>query len=226
MKGKCYDQVPYCPMAHALSLVGERWSLLIVRELLHGPRRYTDLANGLPGIGTNILAARLKDLETFGVVEKKKLPPPYASTVYELTPYGARARRGAVRARALGRPLARPARLRRRALSRVGPERAAGAIRPGAARGLTETYVLKIGDDAFTARVVDGDLDARPGARRGRRPGRGARHGHVLLAGERRAAPVRGAGARPREDRGPRGSAGALLPGVPHGAAHAAAAVA
>jgi DNA-binding HxlR family transcriptional regulator len=53
--GKKFDQ--YCPMAHALSLVGERWALLIVRELLHGPKRYTDLAYGLPGIGTNILAA-------------------------------------------------------------------------------------------------------------------------------------------------------------------------
>ena len=54
-------------MAHSLSLVGERWSLLIVRELLHGPKRYTDLVNGLPGIGTNILAARLRDLEGGGV---------------------------------------------------------------------------------------------------------------------------------------------------------------
>ncbi len=52
-----FDQ--YCPMAHALSLIGERWSLLIVRDLLHGPKRYTDLAHGLPGLGTNILAARL-----------------------------------------------------------------------------------------------------------------------------------------------------------------------
>src|SRR5438046_9999677 len=82
-----FDQ--YCPMAHALSLVGERWSLLIVRELLHGPKRYTDLAQGLPGIGTNILAARLRDLEARGVVGKRRLPPPAASTVYELTEYGA-----------------------------------------------------------------------------------------------------------------------------------------
>src|SRR4029450_13408627 len=88
MKGKCYDQVPYCPMAHALELVGERWSLLVVRELLHGPRRYTDLAGNLPGIGTNILAARLKDLEGCGVIAKRRLPPPAASQVYELTPYG------------------------------------------------------------------------------------------------------------------------------------------
>lgn len=75
-------------MAHALDLVGERWSLLIVRELLHGPKRYTDLADHLPGIGTNVLALRLKELEAAGIVEKKKLPPPFSSTVYELTPAG------------------------------------------------------------------------------------------------------------------------------------------
>jgi len=83
---KIYSQ--YCPIAHALGLVGERWSLLVVRELLEGPKRYTDLVAGLPKIGTNILAARLKDLETAGLVEKRRLPPPAASTVYELSAYG------------------------------------------------------------------------------------------------------------------------------------------
>ena len=83
---KSYDQ--YCPIACALSLVGERWTLLVVRELMHGPKRYTDLVEGLPKIGTNILAARLRELEAAGLVEKKKLPPPFASTVYELTTTG------------------------------------------------------------------------------------------------------------------------------------------
>jgi DNA-binding HxlR family transcriptional regulator len=83
---KRYDQ--YCPIAHALGLVGERWALLIVRELMQGPKRYTDLAANLPGIGTNILAARLRDLEQGGVIAKRRLPPPAASQVYELTPYG------------------------------------------------------------------------------------------------------------------------------------------
>jgi len=83
---KSYSQ--YCPIAHALGLIGERWSLLVVRELLDGPKRYTDLVAGLPKIGTNILAARLKDLETAGLVEKRRLPPPAASTVYELNAYG------------------------------------------------------------------------------------------------------------------------------------------
>jgi DNA-binding HxlR family transcriptional regulator len=82
---KRYNQ--YCPVAHALDVVGERWSLLIVRELNHGPLRYTDLHERL-GCGTNILAARLRDLEGGGVVQKRKLPPPAASTVYELTASG------------------------------------------------------------------------------------------------------------------------------------------
>ena len=78
----------YCPVAHALELVGERWSLLIVRELLKGPKRYTDLADALPRIGTNVLAARLKDLEACEVIVKRRLPPPTPAQVYELTPYG------------------------------------------------------------------------------------------------------------------------------------------
>ncbi|MFL5946635.1 MAG: winged helix-turn-helix transcriptional regulator [Gaiellaceae bacterium] len=83
---KSYDQ--YCPIAHALDLIGERWALLVVRELMHGPKRYTDLTEHLPGIGTNILAARLRALEECGIVAKRKLPPPAASQVYELTDYG------------------------------------------------------------------------------------------------------------------------------------------
>lgn len=83
---KRYDM--YCPVAHALGLVGERWALLVVLELMHGPKRYTDLAENLPGIGTNILASRLRDLEEHGIVAKRILPPPAASRVYELTEYG------------------------------------------------------------------------------------------------------------------------------------------
>src|SRR5258706_4681907 len=74
---KHYDQ--YCPVAHALDVVGDRWALLVVRELMQGPKRYTDLAEGMPGIGTNILAARLRDLEAAGIVSTKTLPPPAAS---------------------------------------------------------------------------------------------------------------------------------------------------
>ena len=104
---KRYDL--YCPVAHALGLVGERWALLVVLELMHGPKRYTDLADQLPGIGTNILASRLRDLETHGIVAKRTLPPPAASRVYELTEYG-RGLKPAIRelalwgARSLGPP--------------------------------------------------------------------------------------------------------------------------
>jgi DNA-binding HxlR family transcriptional regulator len=83
---KTYDQ--YCPVAHALDLVGDRWALLVIRELLRGPRRYTDLIGHLHGIGTNILASRLRDLEACGIVAKRRLPPPAAAQVYELTEYG------------------------------------------------------------------------------------------------------------------------------------------
>lgn len=84
---KRYDQ--YCPMAHALDLVGDRWALLVIRELMRGPKRYTDLVDRLPGIGTNILATRLRALEQHGVLTRRTLPPPAASKVYELTEYGA-----------------------------------------------------------------------------------------------------------------------------------------
>jgi DNA-binding HxlR family transcriptional regulator len=83
---KHYDH--YCPVAHALDLVGDRWALLVVRELMPGPKRYTDLVEHLPRIGTNILASRLRDLEAGGIVEKRTLPPPAASRVYQLTDYG------------------------------------------------------------------------------------------------------------------------------------------
>jgi DNA-binding HxlR family transcriptional regulator len=149
---KCYDQ--YCPVAHALGLVGERWSLLVVRELIEGPKRYTDLAAGLPKIGTNILSARLKDLEAAGVVGKRRLPPPAASTVYELTPYGQQlrpvlhelARWGA---RSLGPP----------PVDALEPGWLAGALEL-AISPLAETGSLafKVGDEE--ASIVGGDVVA------------------------------------------------------------------
>src|SRR6266540_1580357 len=157
-----FDQ--YCPVAHALSLVGERWSLLIVRELLHGPKRYTDLTNGLPGIGTNILAARLRELEEGGIVQKRRLPPPAASTVYELTEYGS----------GLNEAMYALARWGARSLGPPGPDdelypewgvNALPALfKAEIARGLTETYVLHVDDDVFSARIENGALDATVGA--------------------------------------------------------------
>lgn len=158
---KRYSQ--YCPVAHALDAVGERWSLLIVRDLLDGPKRYTDLAAGLPGIGTNILAARLRDLEQNGIVRKRKLPPPTPVTVYELTEYGveleevmhALARWGA---RSLGPPSADEQLCPGWSLNAVK-----GTFRPEAAAGVVATYELRLGDEVTTMRVDDGAVAATKG---------------------------------------------------------------
>ncbi|MGW7082317.1 winged helix-turn-helix transcriptional regulator [Streptomyces sp. NPDC054871] len=83
---RSYDQ--YCAAARALDTVGDRWTLLIVRELLVGPRRYTDLHADLPGVSTDVLASRLKDMEREGLTTRRRLPPPSAAYVYELTERG------------------------------------------------------------------------------------------------------------------------------------------
>ncbi|KPC87687.1 winged helix-turn-helix transcriptional regulator [Streptomyces coelicoflavus] len=83
---RSYDQ--YCSAARALDAVGDRWTLLIVRELLAGPRRYTDLHADLPGVSTDVLASRLKDMERDGLTTRRRLPPPGAAYVYELTARG------------------------------------------------------------------------------------------------------------------------------------------
>lgn len=83
---RSYDQ--YCSAARALDLVGDRWTLLIVRELLAGPRRYTDLHADLPGVSTDVLASRLKDMERDGLSTRRRLPPPGVAYVYELTARG------------------------------------------------------------------------------------------------------------------------------------------
>ena len=87
---RSYNQ--YCGLAKALDVVGDRWTLLIVRELLTGPKRYTDLQNGLPGIATNLLADRLTDLEQAELVQRDEAPPPVATTLYSLTLRGAELR--------------------------------------------------------------------------------------------------------------------------------------
>src|SRR2546425_1991926 len=83
---RSYDQ--WCAVARALDILGERWTLLIIRDLLVGPKRYRDLLEGLPGIGTNLLARRLRELEGFGVIERTSLPSPANATVYGLTDKG------------------------------------------------------------------------------------------------------------------------------------------
>lgn len=78
-----------CSSAHALDLVGERWALLIVRDLLFGPKRFSDLAAGLPQASPNVVTQRLRELEAAGVVRRRRLPPPASTMVYELTEWGA-----------------------------------------------------------------------------------------------------------------------------------------
>src|ERR1041384_1394007 len=87
MAARSYGQ--YCGVTPAVELIGERWAMLIVRDLLVGPRRYTDLRQGLPRIPTNILSARLKEMEEAGIVQRRVLPRPSGAVVYELTEYGA-----------------------------------------------------------------------------------------------------------------------------------------
>jgi DNA-binding HxlR family transcriptional regulator len=143
----------YCPVAHALELVGERWALLVVRELLNGPKRYTDLAAALPGIGTNILAGRLRDLEDAGVIQKRQLPPPAAARVYELTPYGEELREplyalGRWGARSLGPPQPDDA---------LAPGWLVNAVRATCTSGCLpdKVFELRVEDDVVTARFDD-----------------------------------------------------------------------
>lgn len=83
---RTYNQ--YCALAKALDVVGQRWTLLLIRELLSGPKRFTDLREGLPGIGTNLLSDRLTFLKDRDIIEQTDLPPPASSTVYRLTEKG------------------------------------------------------------------------------------------------------------------------------------------
>ncbi|CAA9417149.1 Transcriptional regulator, HxlR family [uncultured Rubrobacteraceae bacterium] len=153
----------HCTVARALDVVGGRWTLLLVRELSTGPKRFKDLLGGLPGIGTNLLAGRLKALEGEGIVRRATLPPPAGSSVYELT--------------GLGRSL-EPVLV---ALSRWGasfmeaPREgenlragwAAVAMRSALGAGATRsgTYELRIDGEAFHLRVWDGgEVEARQGS--------------------------------------------------------------
>jgi DNA-binding HxlR family transcriptional regulator len=150
----------FCPVAHALELVGERWALLVVRELLNGPKRYTDLAAALPGIGTNILAGRLKALEEAGVVQKRRLPPPAAVQVYELTEYGEELREplyalGRWGARSLGPP---------RPDDHFAPGWLVNAVRATCTGGCMPDRVieLRVADEVVTARFQDDQLVVEP----------------------------------------------------------------
>lgn len=161
MSRRTYDQ--YCAVARALDVVGERWTLLLVRELLTGPKRFKDLLDGLPGIGTTLLTARLKDLEGHGIVRRATLPPPAGSRVYELTDLG----------RSLEPVIMSLSRWGLRLLD--GPRREddlqAGwamvalqsTLRPPAADHTRETYEFRVDDEVFHVRAEGGKAEIRQG---------------------------------------------------------------
>jgi DNA-binding HxlR family transcriptional regulator len=158
---RTYDQ--YCAIARALDVVGERWTLLVVRELLTGPKRFKDLLDGLPGIGTTLLTGRLKDLEGHGVVRRATLPPPAGSRVYELTDLG-RSLEPVIMAlsrwglRLLGAP---------RQEDDLQPGWAMVALRstikPPAAGRTRETYEFRVDDEVFHVRAEGDDAKIRQG---------------------------------------------------------------
>ncbi|MEU4580274.1 helix-turn-helix domain-containing protein [Nonomuraea sp. NPDC023979] len=149
----------FCGLARAMEMVGERWTMLVIRNLLTGAQRYTDLRNGLPAIPTNILSARLKQLEEAALVTRHALPYPDRAVVYELTDYGrdlepALIALGRWGARTLTEP--RPGEL-------VTAESVAmsfrTAFRAQAARGVTAGYEIRLGDFTFRLQVSDGELE-------------------------------------------------------------------
>jgi len=156
-----------CAIARALDVVGERWALLVVRELLLGPKRYTDLRRGLPNASPNVLSERLRELERVGVVRRRKLPPPAGSRVYELTEWGQELEDVVT---SLGRWGARsptpPG-----DVPIASPDSVILALRarfdPDAAQGLRAAYELRLGEDRFRIDVAEEELDiARGGADR------------------------------------------------------------
>jgi len=151
-----------CRFAYALDLVGERWALLVVRELLFGPKRFTDLRAGLPHASPNILSERLRELEQVGVVHRRKLPPPAASQVYELTEWGRElepvvTQLGAWGARSPVPPASRE----------IGASSIVLALRSlfdaEAAGDLEAGYELRLGEESFHVDIAGGELELSRG---------------------------------------------------------------
>jgi DNA-binding HxlR family transcriptional regulator len=161
MAERLYNQ--YCPVARALEVVGGRWTMLIVRELFSGPKRYTDLMDRLPGVGTNMLAARLKELEDDKVIKKSKLPPPAASTVYELTELGHILDPVITHLARFGLHFLDPARPRdqyRPSWVVLGLQ---ASFRPSEAMALEESYEFRVDGEIFHVTVEYGTMRASLG---------------------------------------------------------------
>jgi len=161
MREHRYQQ--YCALARTLDVAGDRWTLLIVRELVPGPRRFTDLIDGLPGVSRKLLTDRLRALERDGIIARKELPPPAARQVYELTDDGrdlgtAMAPLIAWGARRIGdRKPGESFRARWPAVAM------AGLADREAAKGVSEVYQFLIGDSAFHFTVDDGSIEVHDG---------------------------------------------------------------
>jgi DNA-binding HxlR family transcriptional regulator len=151
-----------CGIARALDLVGERWALIVVRELLLGPKRFTDLHAGMPGVSPNVLALRLRELEEAGILRRRKLGPPASSRVYELTEWGVELEPVLIH---LGRWGARSP------VVAAEPYRSVDSLMiwqstvfdPRAGADLDATFALYVGDDHFVVRVSGGELEVERG---------------------------------------------------------------
>ena len=162
MKTRTYNQ--FCALVFALDIVGERWTLLIIRELLAGPRRFKDLIDGLPEISTNLLSERLKNLEQQGVLRHRVLPPPAGSAVYELTPVGQALETAVLELGKWGSQFL-PSSLEGLALPSVEATTLAikAFFHPEQAQGITETYELHLGHEILQVQIKDGVLQVQQG---------------------------------------------------------------
>jgi len=151
-----------CGIAHASELLGQRWALLVVRELLLGPKRFTDLRAGIPDISPNVLGQRLRELEESGIVRRRKLAPPAAVQVYELTEWGGELEPAVL---ALGRWASASPSFPRDA--EMGPDSLVLAIKstfnPARADGLDASYELWLGEIPFRVRVGNGRIQVERG---------------------------------------------------------------
>jgi DNA-binding HxlR family transcriptional regulator len=152
-----------CGVARALDLVGERWALLVVRELLLGPKRFTDLRAGLPHVGPDVLAQRLRDLEQSGLVRRGTLPPPAGSRIYELTERGRELEPVVIALGRFGSVAPFPP-----GEAGIGVDAVVIALKslfaPAAADGMAATYELRLGEQRFRLDVADGRIEIARGS--------------------------------------------------------------
>jgi DNA-binding HxlR family transcriptional regulator len=194
-----------CGVARALDIVGERWALLVVRELLLGPKRFTDLRAGLTHVSPDILAQRLRELEDSGIVRRGKLPPPAGSRIYELTERGQELEEAVIALGRFGSVAPFPP-----GEAQIGVDAVVIALKSlfaaGTADGLSASYELRLGEQPFRLRVADGRIEIARGSAEapdatietdpgtlatllwhGRKLDEARRSGDIAITGDRRA---------------------------------------